>query len=315
MITIFTPTFNREHTLARLYGSLKNQTNHSFEWIIVDDASQDKTCDLIESFKAQENLFDIVYIRQEHGGKHRAINKAVGYAKYDWFFIVDSDDFLTKDAVALVDAWIKKYGDEEKLAALSGSKYDINKNMAMSVPTILSNNPGIKCLNHERHKFDLDLDKAEVYKTAILKKYKFPEYDNEFFVTEAECWNRISYDGYYTRFFPEAIYCCEYLTDGLTNSGANTRKGFSKNYFGFLDYLNILLKVKECDWETINLTIFACKEGTKHKVSYKQLAEKLDLEEKVLGLIYSKRFKVYFSKIILKFCKRLKIFFEPKIIG
>ena len=39
MISILTPTYNRAHTLPRLYKSLKQQTMKDFEWIIVDDGS------------------------------------------------------------------------------------------------------------------------------------------------------------------------------------------------------------------------------------------------------------------------------------
>lgn len=311
MITVFTPTYNRKHTLPRLYDSLKKQTDYDFEWIIVDDASTDGTEQYIQSLIGENKDFDITYIKQEHGGKHRAINKALDYTKAEWFFIVDSDDFLMDNAIELVKNWICLYGDEEELAAFSGSKFDINRKIAMSVPSILKDNPGLKCLNHERAFFDLSLDKAEIYKTSILRQYRFPEYKNEFFVTEAECWNRISYDGFYTRFFPDSIYCCEYLIDGLTTGGANTKRGFSKNYYGFLDYLKILLKVQGIDWETVNLTVFAYEEAKKHNIDYTQLANILDIKEDTLKSIYSKRFMIIFLKILMKICEVVK----EKIFG
>lgn len=37
MITVFTPTYNRRHTLERLYKSLCRQTSFNFEWLVVDD--------------------------------------------------------------------------------------------------------------------------------------------------------------------------------------------------------------------------------------------------------------------------------------
>ena len=59
-ITIFTPTYNRAHTLQRLYNSIKEQEYSDFEWIIVDDGSSDNTKNLIESFIA-ENKIKIKY--------------------------------------------------------------------------------------------------------------------------------------------------------------------------------------------------------------------------------------------------------------
>ena len=35
--TIFTPTYNREYTLSKLYEDLKKQTYNDFEWLIVDE--------------------------------------------------------------------------------------------------------------------------------------------------------------------------------------------------------------------------------------------------------------------------------------
>ncbi len=36
--TVFTPTWNRAYVLPRLYGSLKEQTDRDFEWLVLDDA-------------------------------------------------------------------------------------------------------------------------------------------------------------------------------------------------------------------------------------------------------------------------------------
>ncbi|MDD6071195.1 MAG: glycosyltransferase family A protein [Clostridiales bacterium] len=43
MITILTPTYNRAYRLERLHESLLKQTSRDFEWIIIDDGSNDKT--------------------------------------------------------------------------------------------------------------------------------------------------------------------------------------------------------------------------------------------------------------------------------
>ena len=51
-----------------------------------------------------------------------------------------------------------------------------------------------------------------------MKKYPFPEFKNEKFVTECVVWDKIAYDNYKLRFFNEIVYICNYLPDGLTAS-------------------------------------------------------------------------------------------------
>ena len=43
LLTIFTPTYNRGYVLGKLYESLCKQTCFKFEWLIVDDGSEDDT--------------------------------------------------------------------------------------------------------------------------------------------------------------------------------------------------------------------------------------------------------------------------------
>ena len=88
MVTVFTPTYNRAYIISKLYESLCLQTCQSFEWLVVDDGSIDDTENLIASF-IEENKINIRYIKQQNGGKHRAINQGIQLAKGDLFFIVD----------------------------------------------------------------------------------------------------------------------------------------------------------------------------------------------------------------------------------
>jgi hypothetical protein len=78
MITIFTPTYNRAYSLPRLYESLKKQTYNNFEWMLINDGSTDNTDEIIKSW-LNDNIITINYIKQENGGKHRAINKGLEF--------------------------------------------------------------------------------------------------------------------------------------------------------------------------------------------------------------------------------------------
>ena len=80
-VPVFTPTYNRAYILERLYNSLKRQTLYDFEWLVLDDGSTDSTSQLFEKWKKENLPFDIVYYKKDNGGKCRAINVGLHYAR------------------------------------------------------------------------------------------------------------------------------------------------------------------------------------------------------------------------------------------
>ena len=74
-LTIFTPTYNRAHTLERTYQSLCRQTCKDFEWLIIDDGSTDNTAEIVKKWINKAD-FRIIYIYQENQGMHGAHNTA-----------------------------------------------------------------------------------------------------------------------------------------------------------------------------------------------------------------------------------------------
>ena len=241
MITVFTPTYNRAHLLPRLFQTLKMQTVQDFEWIIVDDASNDDTETVVQQFREEITHFPIRYYKQNRGGKHRAINLAVELAAGDYFFIVDSDDWLPENAIELIIGWLQEIQGVPSLCGVAGQKA-----LADGKP-VGSSFPGkeyVDASSLERKKLHIEGDKAEVFNTEVLRNHPFPEFDGEFFVTEAVCWNAIAADGYKLRWHQEPIYYCEYLEDGLTKTGANDLSGHIANFQGYSYYIRQCLMIK-----------------------------------------------------------------------
>jgi glycosyltransferase involved in cell wall biosynthesis len=116
-LTIFTPTYNRAHTLERVYRSLKAQSCQDFEWIIVDDGSVDSTEELVNNW-IQSATFPIRYFYQQNAGKHIAWNYALGMAKGTYFECLDSDDELSPNAVEVLKMDLKPHiGTVSEVAA------------------------------------------------------------------------------------------------------------------------------------------------------------------------------------------------------
>lgn len=234
MITVFTPVYNRAYIIEKLYESLTRQTCKDFEWIIVDDGSTDELQSLIEKWEKEEQRgFPIIYRYQENGGKHKACNHAVREAQGEAFFFVDSDDILSDDAIEKVSLWWKEIADDDGFAGVSGLKAYLDNSR-----TICGNileGKYIDVSNLEREEYGIQLDLAEVYKTKYLRKYPFPEFDGENFLTEAVVWDKMAYDGLIKRVHQEVIYYCEYLEDGLT---VNSEQKFRNNPKGWGIYLS-----------------------------------------------------------------------------
>jgi glycosyltransferase involved in cell wall biosynthesis len=218
LITVFTPTFNRAMLLKRLYDSLCIQTFTDFEWLIVDDGSTDNTEEIVNGFIAENNI-DIRYIKQQNGGKHRAINHGVREAKGELFFIVDSDDYLSNNALERVEYHYEQIKQDNSFAGVSGTRiYENGKRIGGDTTfTVLDTN--YVDLNFKYH---IDGDMAEIYRTDIMRKYLFPSFDNEKFCTEGLVWDRIA-TIYRLRYFNEGIYICEYLPGGLTSTMTKIR--------------------------------------------------------------------------------------------
>lgn len=101
-LTVFTPTYNRAHTLGRTYKSLCNQKCKDFIWLIVDDGSTDSTASLVKEWQQQECGFEIQYIYKENGGMHTAHNMAYANIHTELNVCIDSDDKMSSDAVAKI---------------------------------------------------------------------------------------------------------------------------------------------------------------------------------------------------------------------
>lgn len=211
MITVFTPTYNRAYILPKLYGSLQRQTCKGFEWIIVDDGSTDDTEKIVYKW-LEKSSFEIRYERRENGGKHRAINRGVKIANGDFFFIVDSDDYLPDNAIEVVSRNCEKIKDREDIAGVIGFRVNANGdkiNRGNFGDELICN---VIDYQYRHHGVG---DMAEAYRTSILKEFPFPDIEGERFCTESLIWNRIGCK-YKVLFFNEGVYVCNYLADGLT---------------------------------------------------------------------------------------------------
>lgn len=238
LLSVFTPCYNRAYTLTRLFESIKAQKFSDFEWIIVDDGSSDNTKDLIESWIVDDDLpFEIRYFYQENAGKHVAWNNGLSHARGELFLPVDSDDYFVDGAFESVLKMWKASKDNDQLIAFSGvGVFPGNKETGGFLLTM--DEPYKDYSSITRRAEGIDGDLAEIFFTSKLRKYPFPVFEGERFVTEAVVFNRFSKDGYLIRGFAYPIYACEYLNDGYTK---NVNHHLISNWKGYKLYIRELM--------------------------------------------------------------------------
>lgn len=294
-ITIFTPTYNRGYIIAELFESLKKQIFADFEWVIVDDGSEDKTIEMVSSW-VKEASFPIIYKKVVNGGKHRAINIGLEIASGELFYIVDSDDQLPSDALKIVDEIEKTIpiNNRNKFAGICGLK---GKKDYSILGTTFSGDCylDITCLEGKKH--NITGDKAEVFYTRLLKKYKFPEFEGEKFLTESVVWDRIAFDGYKLRYFNKIIYLCEYLEDGLT---LNYWENYKNNPKGYGLYLYQCRKFRKFSMKTMHMMVVSYCLDNKNNYTLQELASFLHMGVLSLFVIMQIYYIIHFIKRIFK---------------
>ena len=247
-ISILTPTYNRGKLLLPLYDSLKNLTFKDFEWLIVDDGSEDDTEQYALSWIAhniQNAEFPIRYIKKSNGGKHTAINRGVREANGELILILDSDDTLPSDSLATIAQYYEQCKGYKDCAGVCGLMAHHDGQL---IGTGFPKDPMYESalLFRYAEKGNVTGDLLEVYKTSVMREFPFPEIENEKFCPESLVWNRIA-NKYKLFCFNKVIYYRDYLDGGLTSKIVRIRMNSpiasTMTYAEMLDY-DISLKWK-----------------------------------------------------------------------
>ena len=177
-LTIFTPAYNRAHTIGRTYESLCRQTSKDFEWLVIDDGSTDNTRQLIEGWVAEDRI-TIHYVYQENQGMHGAHNTAYRNIHTELNTCIDSDDWMPDDAVEKIVAFWKKYGSNEVAGIIGLDATEDGKIIGDKFPV------GLKTTTLRGFHEDLKGrgDKKLVYRTDVIcNTPEYPLFEGERYV-------------------------------------------------------------------------------------------------------------------------------------
>jgi glycosyltransferase involved in cell wall biosynthesis len=233
-LTIFTPAYNRAHTLTRTYESLLAQDCKDFVWLIVDDGSVDNTAALVRSWQEQDNGFEIRYIYKENGGMHTAHNTAYEHIDTELNTCIDSDDKLAPGAVEkILCKW--EQVKEQGYAGIIALDSDFDGNVIGKVfPEKLTETTVIGY-----YAAGGSGDKKLIYRTDIINQYPpYPVFEGEKYVALAYKYRLI--DQTWKMSVLDEIVCnVEYQPDGSSNT---MWRQYLKNPNGFAFWRKVCMQ-------------------------------------------------------------------------
>ena len=213
IFTVFTATFNRAHTLPRVYDSLRAQTLTDFEWVVVDDGSTDGTRELVAGWAA-EAAFPVRYFYQENSGKHVAENVAVREARGRFMATLDSDDWYTPDALETFLAAWESIPEAERDSFVGGVGLCADPTGAL-IGRPFPADPLDTTFTDLQLRHRVTGDKAGFGRTDVAREYRFPVIPGEKLIIELLVYSRLA-RRYRIRCVNKVVKIVEYQAAGLS---------------------------------------------------------------------------------------------------
>lgn len=233
-LTVITTTFNRAYCLHQVYESLKRQTSDDFIWLIVDDGSTDNTKDVVNQW-ISEGAIEIEYCYKPNGGMHTARN--VAYEKVHTLLniIIDSDDWMTDNAVELIVAFWNQHGSDCYSGIISNNISTKGELIGSPLPKSIKS-----CQCHELfQKYGVKGDKKLIFRSELTRKFPYPEFPGEKFYPASYKFRLL--DQEYEMLLMEEYTCVvDYNEDSMTYDKFAQYKNCCN---GFAHYRNEMIRL------------------------------------------------------------------------
>lgn len=165
LVSIITPCYNSERFIKETYESIKSQTYNNWEWIIVDDCSDDNSIQIIRTF-----LDDRVklFINETNAGAAFSRNKALDLAKGKFITFIDSDDLWMPNFVKKAVSYLKENNEE--------LVYTSYKRVNETLNPLLEDFVAEDFITEKRILFNCPIPMlTSLYDSSRIGKIKFPE--------------------------------------------------------------------------------------------------------------------------------------------
>lgn len=228
LISVVVPIYNVENYLSNCIDSILSQTYKNLEIILVDDGSPDNCGKIIDGYAAKDSR--IVVIHKQNGGLSDARNAGIDIAKGKYITFVDSDDYISADALQYLYSLIKdnnaqiSIGKLRKTSILDDSYTDIHNETF-----IMNNYDSIREMLYA--KYFSTAAPAKLYETDLFEGIRYP-------------YKKFSEDLFTTYLLLEKASLIAYGSKTIyyyySRPGSITKSGFSKKQLDVIEALDII---------------------------------------------------------------------------
>lgn len=245
-ISVIVPLYNVEKYMDRCIQSIVDQTYKNLEIILVNDGSPDTSGNKAEEWKTKDSRI-IVYHKQ-NGGLSDARNYGIERCTGEYLLFVDSDDWLSLDAIQYLYDILKKYNADFSIAGLA--KSDIDKCIKNYNENGLSQEEFLNLFFKVNTQIAVQYACGKLYKKELFESVRYPVgmIDEDVPTTF-----KIAIRSKKVAFSEKKIYYY------FANNESITGSKFSKNNFDLLKAWDLVIEeadVQNCSEEIKKLALF-----------------------------------------------------------
>ncbi len=163
-VSVLMTAYNREKFIAEAIESVLNSEYLNFELIVVDDASNDKTVEIVKRYATIDHRVHL-YRNERNLGDYPNRNRAAKYAKGKYLVTVDSDDTMYP---GVLEKWVREMETHQ-------ARFGIFSHLGNLEPTVLSSEEVLKTHFFHRPILSFGPCATIVLRSYFLEKMQYPE--------------------------------------------------------------------------------------------------------------------------------------------
>lgn len=243
LVSVIVPVFNVEKHLRQCVDSLLAQTHYRMEIILVNDGSTDQSGDLCNAYSATDSRIRVIH--QENAGPSAARNAGTSMAQGDWFFFVDSDDWVSHDAVKDLLAAATRVNAEiavGRFARVGDDGLESLTSSGVERELVLTGDESVTALLGPMHTL-LTVAWGKLFKRELLSKLVFPvgRIHEDEFVSHG-----VQLAAHWVVVLPRPLYFYRQHSGSIMGAGFNAKKAMDATD-AYAHRLNFLQEVGRTD--------------------------------------------------------------------